>query len=771
MASKITQTLPVKGMHCASCANTIKRTLTKIDGVQTAESYFGTEEAVVTYDQKKTNISEFNKALKPLGYQLSDSHAHTANDSEHTMLTENNTNNNVKHGHNHASVPDDAEVIKERDQALFGLPISLLVFAAMTWEIIAQRVSTVPMLPFPEPVWLSIQFLLATVMLLGIGQIFLQAIWLFLRYRKANMDTLVGIGTTAAYAYSTFGLLLPTLFNRFNLPATLYFDVVIVVIGFVKFGKYLEANSKRKTGEALRSLMQLQAKTAFVQKDSTFIEIPINEVKIGDVILIKPGSYIPVDGTVVSGSSNIDESMLTGEPLPVEKNTGDTVVSGTLNTHGSLHIKAEKIGSSTVLAQIIEMVKNAQNSKAPIERIADQVSSVFVPVVLLIALATFILWAGIGSHYMPLSQAIAYGLSCMIAVLVIACPCALGLATPTAIIVGVGQAAKKGILIKNAESLELLQSVTTIVFDKTGTLTTGKPSVQRVLPFTKMSVEQLIEIAGSLESNSEHPLAHAVSKYVQEKKITLPKVMHFKNLEGEGVTGTFGNKKYWIVSEQFVKENKTYTFPQFQVDPGESLLFILDESQVLGIITVSDQLKENTKQAIQDLQKMNIKLVMLSGDRQTTADHFAKQLGIHRAIGEVKPADKLSFIKTLQKEGEIVAMIGDGVNDAPALAAANVGIAMSTGTDVAISTAQATIMHGDLQKVATVIHLSKSVMTTIKQNLFWAFGYNVLGIPLAAGLLFPFTGWLLSPAFAGMAMGFSSVSVVLNSLRLKFSQK
>jgi heavy metal translocating P-type ATPase len=478
-----------------------------------------------------------------------------------------------------------------------------------------------------------------------------------------------------------------------------------------------------------------------------------------------------VDGQVIEGASSVDESMITGESLPINKTVGEQVIGGTLNSQGVLLISAQKVGSETVLARIVQMVKNAQNSKAPIERIADTVSGIFVPVVLVIAVLTLLSWVVVGSMYMPFSQAVAFGISCMIAVLVIACPCALGLATPTAIIVGIGQAAKRGILIKNAESLEQLQSVTTVVFDKTGTLTTGKPTLQRVVSFSSSSEQKLLTIAAALESHSEHPLSRAVVKFAEKQKLSkLPKVSNFSNIAGEGVTGEIDQSIYWIGSEKLALAKHQKSPTDFIAEPGESLLYLFNKSEVLGVLTVADQLKETTPKAIELLKEMNIKLVMLSGDRQITAQHFADQLHIDRAIGEVKPDQKLAFIKELQASGEIVAMVGDGINDAPALAAANVGIAMSTGTDVAMSTAQATILKGDLRKVATVISLSKSVMTVIKQNLFWAFAYNTIGIPLAAGIIYPYAGLLLSPAFAGMAMGFSSVSVILNSLRLRFNQ-
>lgn len=761
MESNTTLTLPVKGMHCASCANIIKRNLSKIDGVEKAESYYGTEEAVITYDDKKTSIDAMNQTLKPFGYQLDNSSVN--------QQKKHDSNNHEMH--NHAAVPENEEVVQEQKQAEFALPISIFIFVGMMWEILSQRFASVPTLPFPEPFWMMLQFILASVMLFIVGKVFLKAVWLFIRYRKANMDTLVGIGTVAAYAYSFIGFFFPTIFTRFQLPATLYFDVTIVVIGFIKYGKYLEARSKRQTGEALRSLMELQAKTALVEKDGVFVEVPVNEVQVGDVIKVKPGTSIPVDGQVTEGASSVDESMITGESLPINKSVGEQVIGGTLNSHGVLIITAQKVGSETVLARIVQMVKNAQNSKAPIERIADTVSGIFVPVVLVIAVLTLLTWIVVGGMYMPFSQAVAFGISCMIAVLVIACPCALGLATPTAIIVGIGQAAKKGILIKNAESLEQLQSVTTVVFDKTGTLTTGKPTLQRVVSFSQLSEQKLLTIAAALESHSEHPLSRAVVEYAEKQKLSmLPKVNNFSNIAGEGVTGEIDKTTYWIGSEKLAVAKHKKSNTNFIAEPGESLLYLFNKSEVLGVLTVADQLKDTTPKAIELLKEMNIKLVMLSGDRQITAQHFADQLHIDRAIGEVKPDQKLAFIKELQAAGEIVAMVGDGINDAPALAAANVGIAMSTGTDVAMSTAQATILKGDLRKVATVISLSKSVMTVIKQNLFWAFAYNVLGIPLAAGILYPYSGLLLSPAFAGMAMGFSSVSVILNSLRLRFNQ-
>lgn len=761
MVSNTKVTLKVKGMHCASCANVIGKSLSKLPGVKEAVSYYATEEAVVDYDENKTNLKEMNKKLQPLGYELFNEKVKAGDNA--------NANNDPHASHHHA--PGMMELEQEKKQIEFALPIALFIFLAMIWELLALNFSFIKSLPFPESVWMFIQFVFASVMFFVLGQGFLKALASFVRFGKANMDTLVGLGTGAAYLYSVLGFFYPSLLTRFGLPETLYFDVVIIVIAFVKFGKYLEARSKLRTGEALASLVKLQAKTALVKKGNTFAELAIDQVQIGDLIKIKPGSSIPVDGVVTDGESSVDESMITGESLPLRKIKGSQVVAGTLNVDGVLFMKAQKVGQETVLAKIVEMVKNAQNSKAPIERLADSVSAIFVPVVLIISVLTLLAWVFLPIATLSFSQSLAFGISCMIAVLVIACPCALGLATPTAMIVGVGAAAKKGILIKNAESLEKLHHITTVVFDKTGTLTTGKPSLERIVSFGASSEQEILGLAAALENQSEHPLAQAVVAKAKEQKISLAKVEKFTNLSGEGVTGQIKKKQYWLGSEKFALTKhalpKNSNSVAFEANPGESLLYLLSETEILGLITVSDQLKETSKEAILGLKKLGIKLVMLSGDRQDTAEHFAKELGIDSAIGEVKPDQKLEHIRKLQSKNEVVAMIGDGINDAPALAAADVGIAMSTGTEVAMSTAQATILKGDLLKVEVAIALSKSVMKVVKQNLFWAFAYNVIGIPLAAGLFYPFLGVLLNPAFAGMAMAFSSVSVVLNSLRLK----
>lgn len=751
MSTKTKETYKVKGMHCASCANVISRSLSKVPGVEQAQGFYGTEEAVVQFDPKKTDLNKLNQAVKPYGYELlSDqvsSHDH--------------------HGNGHGNEAAHLQLEKEKTETKYSLPIAFLIFIGMMWELLAEKFTFISAFPIPEEPWMFLQFLFASLVLFGLGGSFLRALWSFVRLGKANMDTLVGLGTSVAYLYSVLAMFMPDFFEKVGLLQHLYFDVTIIVIVFVKFGKYLEARSKLRTGEALSALIKLQAKTALVKRGSEYVEIAIEQVLVDDIIKIKPGSSIPVDGLVIEGNSNIDESMITGESLPLSKVKGDKIVAGTLNVDGVLLVQAKQVGGETVLAKIVDLVKSAQNSKAPIERLADQVSAIFVPIVILIAVLTLIVWIFLPS-VLSFNEALALGLSCMIAVLVIACPCALGLATPTAMIVGVGKAAKRGILIKNAESLEALHKVTTIVFDKTGTLTTGKPKLERIIITSKLSEKEILKIAAGLENQSEHPLAQAVMKESLLQKIASPEVTDFRNLSGQGVTGKINKQTYWLLSEvAALKKHKLEKEIKFEARAGESLLYLLDEKGILGIITVADQLKDTTAEAVNKLKRLGIKLVMLSGDRQKTAEYFAKNLGIDEAIGEVKPDQKLAKIKELQKSGQTVAMVGDGINDAPALAAADVGIAMSTGTEVAMSTAQATILRGDLLKVETAIAISKSVMRTVRQNLFWAFAYNVLGIPLAAGLFYPVFGWLLNPAFAGMAMAFSSVSVVLNSLRLK----
>jgi P-type Cu+ transporter len=549
-----------------------------------------------------------------------------------------------------------------------------------------------------------------------------------------------------------------------------YFDVAIVVIAFITFGKYLEARAKIKTGDAIEKLLTLQAKTALVIRDGREVEIPVEQVVHGELIIVKPAGKIPVDGVLSEGSSFVDEAMVSGEPVPVEKNVGDTVVAGTLNTTGSFTFKATKVGSETLLAHIIKMVEDAQGSKAPIQALADKISSVFVPVVLVIAFGSLGAWLLIGTSYFGFAQALSFGLVSFVGVLVIACPCALGLATPTAIIVGVGKGAKEGILIKDASTLEKLHKVTTVVVDKTGTITKGKPELVSIQNQSELNEAELISILASLESKSEHPIAGAIVSYAEAHTIALRPVEDFKAIKGQGVQGTIEGTEYFAGNTRLIEE-LALAFDAKKIAEetreGKTPIILATAQHVIGIVLVADAIKPEAKEAVVDLHKLGIQVVMLTGDNKQTADFIAKEVGIDEVVAEVMPEDKLIKIKELQANGRIVAMAGDGINDAPALAQADVGIAMATGTDVAIESAGITLLHGDISKLVKAIRLSKLTMRGIKQNLFFAFFYNIVGIPLASGLFYPVFGWLLSPVFAGLAMALSSVSVVGNSLRLK----
>jgi Cu2+-exporting ATPase/Cu+-exporting ATPase len=543
-----------------------------------------------------------------------------------------------------------------------------------------------------------------------------------------------------------------------------------VVITFIALGKYLEAKSKIKTGDAIEKLLNLQAKTALVMLDGKEVEIAVEEVKHGDLIIVKPGAKIPVDGIITEGGSFVDESMVTGEPMPAKKKVGDNVVSGTINTSGSFTFKATKVGSETLLAQIIKMVEEAQGSRAPIQALADKISAVFVPIVLVISFLTLGAWLIVGSQYLGFSQALSFGLVSFVGILVIACPCALGLATPTAIIVGVGKGAKEGILIKDAATLEKLHKVDTVIVDKTGTLTLGKPTLVDTQNLSNLKDNELISILASLEKKSEHPIAGAIVNYAQGKNISIENVSNFEGIQGKGLRGAINNVEYYVGNSKLIKDLglafDVSKIEQFTAQ-GKTPVILATKEKVLGFVMVADEIKQESKQAVSDLHKLGIKVVMLTGDDEKAAKYMASLVGIDEVVAHVLPQDKLAKIKELQSQGRIVAMAGDGVNDAPALAQADVGIAMGTGTDVAIESAGITLLGGDISKLVKAIKLSKLTMRGIKQNLFWAFIYNIVGIPLATGVFYPIFGWLLSPVFAGFAMAMSSVSVVSNSLRIK----
>lgn len=770
---KVTVTTPVIGMHCASCSSTITRRLKKLSGVEDVRVNYGTEKATIAYDPAVVSLESMNDEIKKLGYSLSPPQLH---DMVSHGISDGKQMSGMDHtahlGLGQSKEQKLKELEKQKQSIEVLLPISLFLFGLTTWDILSAVITQFPPNPFPMSILNPILFFVSTIILLFPGRIFLEGVKRFIVYRVANMDTLVGIGTLAAYSYSTFTTLFPTLATSLRFPLHSYFDVSIVIIGFILFGKYLEARSKLQTGEAIEKLLGLQAKTALVERDGKEIEIPIEQVVVGDVFRVKPGAKVAVDGVVVSGESSIDESMITGESMPIVKREGDSVIGGTINSHGVLRIKATKVGNETMLSQIISMVESAQGSKAPIEAIADKVSSIFVPIVLVVAVLALVVWIGAGMiGILPFSEGLSKGVVALIGVLVIACPCALGLATPTAIIVGTGKGASKGILIKDASSLEMLHKVRTVLFDKTGTLTQGKPQVTDVLVTGDQSESRVLQVAASLEHNSSHPLGEAIVVHASKRELPHLPVDDFTTIEGKGIQAKIDGKLVLVGNDRFMEEHgitidRLSSTHELRTQ-GKTMVFIAQDAKLIGALAIADVVKAESKQAIQSLKRMNIHTAMVTGDHQDVANAIARELGIQTVFAGVLPADKANKVKELQSSKNIVAFVGDGINDAPALAQADVGIAMGTGTDVAIEAADITLLAGDVQKLLSAIKLSRQTFAVIKQNLFWAFAYNVIGIPIAAGLLYPLFGISLNPVFAGAAMALSSVSVVTNSLRLK----
>lgn len=760
-----TQTYRVKGMHCASCSSVIEKTFKKIDGVQSVEVNYGTEKAKVCFDESKTSPHDLSKHIEPLGYSLdipSTAQEMGMSESEHAEHL----------GLNQSKQEKLAEVRDIRTKVLSAIPLAIFAAFVMGWDILAQYGLVSEMSSVVKEFFHHLLPIFATYTLFVVGKPYLLGFFRFLRYGKANMDTLIGIGTVAAFLYSFTVTAFEEVLRPYINVEHQYYDVTIVVITFIALGKYLEARSKIKTGDAIEKLLNLQAKTALVIRDGKEVEIPVTDVKRGDLIIVKPGAKIPVDGVITEGSSFVDESMVTGEPMPVQKTIGDSVVSGTINASGSFTFNAAKVGSETLLAQIIKMVEDAQGSKAPIQALADKISSVFVPIVLVIAFLTLGVWLIVGSQYLGFSRALSFGLVSFVGILVIACPCALGLATPTAIIVGVGKGAKEGILIKDAATLEKLHKVDTVIVDKTGTITIGKPTLVDIQNLSNLKDDELISLLASLEKKSEHPIAHAIVNYAQEKNISVSDASNFEGIQGKGLRGTIKGSEYFVGNAKLMQELGV-TFDASKIEQftaqGKTPVILATKETVLGFVMVADEIKPESKQAVVQLHKLGINVVMLTGDDEKAAKYMASLVGIDGAnvMAHVLPQEKLAKIKELQAQGHIVAMAGDGVNDAPALAQADVGIAMGTGTDVAIESAGITLLGGDISKLAKAIKLSRITMRGIKQNLFWAFIYNIIGIPLAAGALYPVFGWLLNPVFAGFAMAMSSVSVVSNSLRIK----
>jgi len=741
----------------------IEKIFKKIEGVHFAEVNYGTEKAKISFDPTKTNPQHLSGKIEKLGYSLE-----IPQTAEEMGMS---ADEHATHlGIGQSKKEKLAEVADMRMKVFSAMPIAIFAGVVMGWDILAEY-SIVPTMNYTlKEFFHHILPIFATYILFVVGKPYLFGFYRFLRYGKANMDTLIGIGTTVAFLYSFAVTAFEEILRPFINVDYQYYDVTIVVITFIALGKYLEAQSKIKTGDAIEKLLNLQAKTALVIRDGNEVEISVNDVKHGDLIIIKPGTKIPVDGVITEGESFVDESMVTGESMPVEKKINDSVVSGTINTNGSFIFRATKVGNETLLAQIIKMVEEAQGSRAPIQALADEISAIFVPIVLVIAFLTLGAWLIIGSQYLGFAQALSFGIVSLVGILVIACPCALGLATPTAIIVGVGKGAKEGILIKDATTLEKLHKVNTVVVDKTGTITKGKPTLVDIQNLSNLKDDELISIIASLEKKSEHPIAQAIMSYAQEKNIAISETSEFTGIQGKGLKGLINGIEYFVGNIKLV-DDLNLSFDSAKLNEftlqGKTPVILTTKEKVLGFVIVSDDIKPESKQAVADLHKLGIKVVMLTGDDEKTAKHIASLIGIDDVVAHVLPQDKLKKIKELQSQGKVVAMAGDGVNDAPALAQADVGIAMGTGTDVAIESAGITLLGGDISKLVKAIRLSKITMRGIKQNLFWAFIYNIVGIPLAGGLFYPIFGWLLSPVFAGLAMAMSSVSVVSNSLRIK----
>lgn len=765
---------PVIGMHCASCASLIEKTLKKEEGVHAIEVNPGTETAKISFEESQTTPHHLSEKLKPLGYSLAipkdvSSEQPSAEDmgmsaSEHAAHT----------GLSQSKQEKIKELQKHKRNLFSALPFAVVSLIAMTWDVLVEM-GRVEMLPdlwqYTSRVLL---LLMASFVLFVVGRPYLIGLGRFLRTRKANMDSLIGLGTFVAYVYSLVVTLFATQLSGVMDTDMVFFDVTIIVITFITLGKFLEIRSKIKTGDAIEKLLTLQAKTALVIRDGAEVEIPITEVIHGDVIVVKPGGKIPVDGLVLDGYSYVDESMITGEPIPVSKEKGATVVAGTINGTGSFTFSATKVGSETVLARIIAMVQEAQSSKAPVQALADKISAVFVPIVLVIAILSLAAWLIIGARTIGFSEAFSFGLISFVSVLIIACPCALGLATPMAIIVGVGKGAREGILIKDAATLERLHEARVVLLDKTGTITKGKPELISLVATSSVEENDVLALLASIEQRSEHPIASALVRAAADKDLPLQEVADIDAIKGKGISGSIQGKTYIVGNALLMHEAKITIDPALyeqDAKQGKTPIFIAtkDGSQgaLLGIALVADAIKPESKAALAALKQIKVEVVMLTGDNKGTAESIAHDVGIDTVYAEVLPEDKLNIIKRYQGEGRVVAMVGDGVNDAPALAQADVGIAMATGTDVAIESAGITLLHGDLTKLVKAFRLSRITMAGIRQNLFWAFAYNVIGIPIATGIFFPSFGLLLNPIFAGLAMALSSVTVVANALRLK----
>ena len=758
---------PIVGMHCASCAKNIERVVKKLPGISSVQVNYATERAKVEYDPQRCSPAKIGEQVGKLGYtavMAGTDPATTPPSAHHDGVTHSTHEHAVSHSPEHGA-HDHAKMLR---QAELKLLITKVTFSAVAsaFVLLPDILGWLGFEPLSKQMRNVFQLLLTTPVLFWAGSQFFVSAGKSARFFQASMDTLIAMGTAAAYTFSFVAVIRPQAFAGSGQAPATYFDVTAVIITLILLGKYLEAKAKAGANDAIHKLAGLAAKTARVLRDGREIELPLDQVVVGDLIVVRPGEKIAVDGVVTEGQSAVDESMVTGESVPNEKKAGSAVYGGTVNANGALTFRATKVGRQTLLSQIIQLVEEAQSSQAPIQRLADKISGVFVPIVISIALVTFVLWmiwppAGV----VPLS----FALILAVTVLIIACPCALGLATPTAVMIGVGKGAEHGVLIRDAEALETLHKINTVIFDKTGTITTGHLGVTDVI-----GQDNALQLAASLEAKSEHPVAKAVVAEAKRRGLGLLPVEQFQNHPGRGVSGTIRNQRVAVGSSTLLAELNINTESHREnlerlSKQGKTAVQVGVGTECVGVVAVADTIKPSSQVAINRLQSMGIAVFLITGDNAMTAANIAEQAGVssEHILANVLPQDKAGKVKELQHSGKRVAMVGDGVNDAPALAQAQVGIAMGSGTDVAREAAGITIVGNDLQQVVTAIQLSKTTLRNIKQNLFWAFIYNILGIPIAAGILYPAFRLTLSPIIASGAMAFSSLFVVLNSLRLK----
>ena len=727
-----TTVLGIRGMHCASCTGKVERALYATPGVVSASVSLASEDALIEYHADQTDPAALRTVITAVGFEAAQR----------------------EDGH------DDADQrYQQAEQA--ELKIKLLVSAVLTLGIMLGSMLRIPLLSHP-----LVLLLLTTPIQFWVGWQFYQGAWASARHGMSDMNTLIAVGTSAAYGYSLMAVLAPGLFGAIGQAPQVYFETAAMIITLILLGRFLEARAKGRAADAIQRLLELQPSTARVVRDGREMEIPVTHVRVGDTIAVRPGEKISVDGRIISGVSAVDEAMLTGESMPVDKQPGDSVVGATLNKTGAFTFQATRVGKETTLAQIVHLVRQAQSSKAPIQRLADTIASYFVPAVISIAMLTFGAWMLFGPE-----PALSFAIMNFVAVLIIACPCALGLATPTAIMVGTGRGAEQGVLIKSGDALERMHAVTTVVFDKTGTLTTGQPEVTSVIAVSGSEAE-LLRLAASVEQKSEHPLGQAIVRHAQSQELSLIEVETFQATPGQGVMASVGEKTVLIGNRRFCQEHsinlsQLETEAESLAQSGKTPMFMAVNGRAVGLIAVADVLKAGALNALARIRQLGLNPVMLTGDNRRTAEAIAQQAGIAQVVAEVLPEDKAAEIARLQANGQVVGMVGDGINDAPALVQADVGIALGTGTDVAIDAADITLIRGDLQGVVTAIRLSRRTMQVIRQNLFWAFFYNAAGIPIAAGVLYPFFQLVLNPMVAALAMALSSVSVITNSLRLR----